>query len=205
LRNGQFTIFIILLLYTMKHTLSFKSLAVTAFLLLVVHFTASAQFQMQTSAFKKGGSLGMEQVFSGFGCTGKNISPALNWKNAPKNTKSFALTVYDPDAPTGSGWWHWVMYNIPANTDSLAANAGNPDLQLAPTGSIQGATDFGAKGYGGPCPPMGDKPHRYIFTLHALKTDKLDIPAGATAALVGFYVYQNTIAKTTLTGLYSRK
>jgi Raf kinase inhibitor-like YbhB/YbcL family protein len=165
----------------------------------------AAQFSLESPAFKKGAMLGMEQVFSGFGCTGKNISPALKWKNAPKDTKSFALTCYDPDAPTGSGWWHWVVYNIPAGTDSLAANAGNPDLNLAPAGSIQNTTDFGAKGYGGPCPPAHDKPHRYIFTLHALKVDKLDIPQGATAALVGFYIYQNTIAKTTLTGLYGRK
>ncbi len=180
-------------------------LTIVAFLLVGNYVHALAQFQLASSSFKKGSTLGMEQVFSGFGCTGKNVSPALSWKSAPKDAKSFALTCYDPDAPTGSGWWHWVVYNIPAGTDSLAANAGNPDLNLAPAGSVQNTTDFGAKGYGGPCPPIGDKPHRYIFTLHALKVDKLDIPQGATAALVGFYIYQNTIAKTTLTGLYGRK
>lgn len=182
-----------------------SSLAIVTFLFVGTVSQSFAQFQLESPAFKKNGTLNMEQVFSGFGCTGKNVSPALKWKNAPKDAKSFALTCYDPDAPTGSGWWHWVVYNIPAGTDSLASNAGNPELNLAPVGSIQNTTDFGAKGYGGPCPPIGDKPHHYIFTLHALKVDKLDIPQGATAALVGFYIYQNTIAKTTLTGLFGRK
>jgi len=144
------------------------------------------------------------QVFNGFGCTGKNISPALSWKNAPADTKSFALLVFDPDAPTGSGWWHWIAYNIPPQTTALAAGAGVADGSGLPAGSVQGNTDFGAPGYGGPCPPPGSKPHHYIFTLHALKVEKLDLPATATAAMVGFMVNQNTIAKASFTGFYSR-
>jgi Raf kinase inhibitor-like YbhB/YbcL family protein len=101
------------------------------------------------------------QVFKGMNCTGSNISPALQWHGAPPAAKSFALTVYDPDAPTGSGWWHWVTYNIPAATTQLGAGAGDPAKALMPSGSVQGNTDFGVPGYGGPCPPQGDKPHHY--------------------------------------------
>ncbi|HVT34632.1 MAG TPA: YbhB/YbcL family Raf kinase inhibitor-like protein [Nevskiaceae bacterium] len=143
-----------------------------------------------------------KQVFNGFGCTGGNVSPALAWKNAPAATKSFALTVYDPDAPTGSGWWHWVVYNIPADTTALPADAGSG--KGLPAGAVQGRTDFGSAGWGGPCPPAGDKPHHYIFTLHALKTDKLDVPADASAAMVGFMIHANEIGKAKFTALYNR-
>ncbi|HLQ25130.1 MAG TPA: YbhB/YbcL family Raf kinase inhibitor-like protein [Acidiferrobacterales bacterium] len=144
-----------------------------------------------------------EQVFNGFGCQGKNISPALEWSSAPRGTKSFAVTVYDPDAPTGSGWWHWVIFNLPANTKGLVKNAGDPHASLAPQGSVQSRTDFGKTGYGGPCPPPG-KPHRYHFTVFALKTDKLPLDENAPGAMVGFYLNQNVIQKTTLTAKYSR-
>jgi Raf kinase inhibitor-like YbhB/YbcL family protein len=115
------------------------------------------------------GQLTETQVFSGFGCTGKNISPSLKWINAPKDTKSFAITVYDPDAPTGSGWWHWVIFNISSDVNGLKADAGNLQKGIAPRGSVQSVTDFGKPGFGGACPPEGDKPHRYIFTVYALK------------------------------------
>jgi Raf kinase inhibitor-like YbhB/YbcL family protein len=136
------------------------------------------------------------------GCNGQNISPALQWANAPAGTKSFAVTMYDPDAPTGSGWWHWMIYNIPATTTSLAAGAGNG--RNAPAGSVEGPTDFGTKGYGGPCPPVGDKPHHYHITVFALKTDKLDVPANATSAYVGYNLNGNKIATARITGLYGR-
>lgn len=119
------------------------------------------------------GQLSNEQVLNGFGCTGKNISPQLNWKNAPEGTKSFAVTVYDPDAPTGSGWWHWIIFDIPSNVLSLKKNAGNETASIAPKGSIQSTTSFGQSGFGGACPPKEDKPHQYIFTVYALKVDKL--------------------------------
>ena len=146
----------------------------------------------------------VRQVFNGFGCTGQNISPALAWENVPAGTKSFAITVYDPDAPTGSGWWHWVTYNIPAQTDHLAENAGNASSGALPAGSVQGRTDFGSAGFGGPCPPIGDKPHRYIFTLHALKVAQIDAPAEASPALIGFMLNANTIKKTSITFKYGR-
>ncbi len=111
--------------------------------------------------------------------------------------------VYDPDAPTGSGFWHWVVYNIPASAESIPAEAGDPKKKGLPTGAVQGRTDYGIAGYGGPCPPPG-KPHHYYFRLFALKVDKIDVPADATAALIGFNVNANMLAKTELLGLYGR-
>lgn len=167
-------------------------------------FAAAADFQLSSPTIKPESTLSIDQVFNGFGCTGKNISPELVWANAPKGTKSFALTVYDPDAPTGSGWWHWVVYNLPATTTTLAAGVGTADGKKLPAGSVQGRTDFGAPGFGGACPPVGDKPHRYIFTLHALKTEKIEVPADATAALIGYMINANRIDQTSFTAYYGR-
>ena len=150
------------------------------------------------------GQLSNTQVFNGFGCSGKNISPILNWKNAPEGTKSFAVTVYDPDAPTGSGWWHWVIFDIPANVQSLESNAGNIKIAAAPKGSIQSGTSFGQPGFGGACPPQGDKPHQYIFTVYALKIDKLGLNDNATAELVGFYLGRNMLARASIVAYYAR-
>jgi hypothetical protein len=144
-------------------------------------------------------------VFNGFGCAGDNLSPALVWTEPPAGTRSLALTVYDPDAPTGSGWWHWVMIDIPADARELPRGAGDPAGDKAPKGSVQMRTDFGKPGWGGPCPPKGDKPHRYIFTIHALKADKLDVPPDATAALVGFMINANRLGKASFTGRYGRR
>jgi Raf kinase inhibitor-like YbhB/YbcL family protein len=158
-----------------------------------------------TSAdLKDGATIGSKHVFKGFGCSGENVSPQLAWKGAPVGTKSYALTVYDPDAPTGSGWWHWIVYNLPASTSALPVGAGDPAKKLLPAGAKEGRTDFGAPGYGGPCPPPGDKPHRYVFTLFALKTDKIDVPADATAAMIGFNLNANKLASATFTAKFGR-
>ena len=164
----------------------------------------AAGFTLTSTAVKPGSMLTDAQVFNGFGCTGKNISPALSWSGAPAGTKSFALTVYDPDAPTGSGWWHWVVFNLPASVKQLPEGAGSADGKGLPPGSVQGRTDFGAPGFGGACPPAGDKPHRYVFSVYALKTDKLDVPADATAALVGFMINANKIGEAKFTARYGR-
>jgi len=171
--------------------------------LVTVQGVYAAEFKVKSPELKPTGKMAEEQVFNGFGCQGKNISPALEWSGAPPGTKSFAVTVYDPDAPTGSGWWHWVVFNMPANTKGLAKNAGDPKVNLAPQGSVQSRTDFGKTGYGGPCPPPG-KPHRYQFTVFALKTDKLQLDENSPAAMVGFYLNQNVIQKTMITAKYSR-
>jgi Raf kinase inhibitor-like YbhB/YbcL family protein len=163
-------------------------------------------FDLSSADIKPGATIANRHVFKGFGCQGENVSPALSWKGAPKEARSFALLVHDPDAPTGgAGWWHWVVYNLPADASSLPQGAGGADGAALPKGAVQQRTDFGAPGWGGPCPPAGAKPHRYQFTLHALKVDKLDIPEGATASLVGFMVNANSIGKVGFTGVYGRK
>lgn len=156
-----------------------------------------------TSPSVVGGKLTDKQVFNGFGCSGKNESPELKWSGAPAGTKSFAVTVFDPDAPTGSGWWHWVVYNIPVNVTSLPAGAGADGGKSLPEGAAMGRTDFGSKAYGGACPPPG-KPHRYVFTVHALKTEKITVPEDASPALVGFNLTGNRIGKAVLTATYRR-
>jgi hypothetical protein len=162
-------------------------------------------FKLESPDLKPNGTIAEEQVFNGFGCAGKNVSPALKWSGAPKGTQSFALLVHDPDAPTGgAGWWHWVVINIPAEATDLKKGSGKADGAGLPAGSAQVNTDFGAPGWGGPCPPAGDKPHRYNFTLHALKVPKLDVPPSATASLAGFMVNANSLGKATLTGRYGR-
>ncbi|MBL8394578.1 MAG: YbhB/YbcL family Raf kinase inhibitor-like protein [Candidatus Accumulibacter sp.] len=162
-------------------------------------------FRLESPEIRPHGTIANEQVFNGFGCSGGNVSPALEWKNPPKDARSFAVLVHDPDAPTGgSGWWHWLVINLPATTTALPLGAGKSDGAALPTGAMQINTDFGGPGWGGPCPPVGDKPHRYHFTVHALKVDKLEVPPGASAALVGFLVNANSLGKATLTGKYGR-
>jgi Raf kinase inhibitor-like YbhB/YbcL family protein len=165
---------------------------------------SAAGFSLDLPTIKVNGTLSDAQVFNGFGCAGKNISPAVKWSGAPSGTKSFALTLYDPDAPTGSGWWHWLVYDIPAATNALPEHAGDADGKLLPPGAMQGRTDFGTSGFGGACPPQGDKPHHYIFTLYALKVEKIDVPAGAPAAMIGYMLNANQLAKSSITALYGR-
>jgi Raf kinase inhibitor-like YbhB/YbcL family protein len=164
----------------------------------------AADFKLGSTDVAAGSTIHNKQVFKGFGCSGDNVSPALNWSGAPAGTQSFALTVYDPDAPTGSGWWHWVVINIPASASGLSAGAGSTDGKSLPAGSQQVKTDFGMAGYGGPCPPAGDKPHRYIFTLYALKVPRLEVGADATAAFAGFNINGNKLASATFTAYYGR-
>jgi len=151
-----------------------------------------------------GGQLTHAQVFSGFGCSGANISPALEWADAPEGTESFAVTMYDPDAPTGSGWWHWLIFDISADTSALKSDAGNPDRGLAPKDSIQSTTDFSAKGFGGACPPEGARPHSYIFTVYALDIGKLELDENSPPAMVGFFLNQHALAKASLIAYYNR-
>jgi len=162
-----------------------------------------SKFALVSPDIGQGKTLSEDQVFNSFGCKGKNLSPELHWSGAPEGTKSFALMVHDPDAPTGSGFWHWIVYNIPADVDHLPAEAGDPKKPGLPKGAVQGRTDFGTVGYGGPCPPPG-KPHHYHFRLFALKVPKLEVPADATAAMIGFNVNANKLAEADLVGLYGR-
>lgn len=147
------------------------------------------------------GQLTKKQEFNGFGCNGENVSPQLSWANAPKGTKSFALTVYDPDAPTGSGWWHWVVFNIPTSVTTLEEGFGN---KPSTNGIVQSITDYGFAGFGGACPPVVDKAHKYEFTIHALDVEKLDLNEKTNAAVVGYYINAHTIEKSTVTSYYDR-
>jgi Raf kinase inhibitor-like YbhB/YbcL family protein len=147
-------------------------------------------FALSSPSLKAGQPISASQYWNQFGCTGANDRPALQWTDPPENTKSFAVTVYDKDAPTGSGFWHWVVYNIPAATRELP-----PDN--LPAGATEGNTDVGKPGYLGPCPPIGRK-HTYTFTVYALDTEKLDPPENATAALTGFFIHQHIVGTATL-------
>ena len=177
--------------------------SLTTAMLLAQTATASG-FTVNSPEMHADGKISLEQVFNSFGCTGGNVSPALVWRGAPAGTKSLAVTMYDPDAPTGSGWWHWVVFNIPATATGLEKNAGSMEAKLLPAGSIQSRTDYGKPGYGGPCPPVGDKPHRYQFTVYALKTDKLPLDENTSAAMVGYYLHQNLLGKAVLSANYGR-
>ncbi|MFJ3486799.1 kinase inhibitor [Pseudomonas sp. NPDC090202] len=161
----------------------------------------ASSFQLTSQDIADGQPLSRREVFKGFGCDGDNVSPQLAWRNAPAGTRSFAVTVYDPDAPTGSGWWHWTVVNIPAEVTSLSRGAGK---QL-PAGAVQGRTDYGSAGFGGVCPPAGDKPHHYRFTVWALKVDKLPLDEQASGALVGYMLNANVLDTATITPVYQRQ
>lgn len=141
-----------------------------------------------------------KHVFNGMGYQGENVSPHLAWEDAPEGTKSFVVTCFDPDAPTGSGWWHWVVANLPADTTSLPQGAGSGKAAL-PAGAVQTRTDFGQAGYGGAAPPAGET-HRYIFSVHALDVESIGVDAGASGAMVGFNVHFHVLASASLTVHY---
>jgi Raf kinase inhibitor-like YbhB/YbcL family protein len=143
------------------------------------------------------GVIPQENAFGGMGCTGQNRSPRIQWSGAPAGTRSFAIIAHDPDAPTGVGFFHWIVANLPAHTTELAAGA------AMPPGAIQTQTDFGQPGYGGPCPPPGET-HRYIFTVYALDVPHLDLPATASGALTRFMLRGHTLALGRAIGTYRR-
>ena len=163
-------------------------------------------FEASSADIAAGKTIGNKFVFNGYGCKGSNVSPAIAWKNAPVGTKSFAVVLHDPDAPTGgAGFWHWVVINIPAATTQLAQGAGAADGKTLPAGARQIDNDFGSADWGGPCPPVGDKPHRYNFTVYALKVAKLELPATATTAQADRLINANSLGKASFTALYGRR
>lgn len=161
-----------------------------------------AQEFIVTSADARDGTLPMRHFAHIFGCKGDNVSPEISWHGAPAETQSFMVTIYDPDAPTGSGWWHWVVADIPASVTSLRQGAGT-DAALLPPGAVQLSTDIGTPGYGGPCPPVGET-HRYLITVKALDVARLDLPPHATGALAGLVSNMHSLAQATLTLTGSR-
>jgi Raf kinase inhibitor-like YbhB/YbcL family protein len=159
-------------------------------------------FRLISDDIKDGDTMPEPQVFNGMGHHGANLSPHLKWLGAPGGTKSFVISLFDPDAPTGSGWWHWVVANIPSTAQELPRGCGSGQGGL-PRGAVQTRTDFGQAGYGGPAPPPG-KPHRYIFTIHALKVDHIDVNENSSGAMVGFMTHMNSLDSATLTVHYGR-
>ena len=182
----------------------FKSRVITIMLLMsTVVLEGQESFTLKSNTL--GGNATSIEEFNGFGCTGDNVSPQLSWSNAPEGTKSFAITMYDPDAPTGSGWWHWVVFDIPSDINEVLKNAGDPNSGIMAKGVIQSITDYGALGYGGPCPPENHGIHQYIITVHALKVEKLGLDENTNPAVVGYYLWNNTIAKSSIVAYYERK
>lgn len=162
---------------------------------------AAADFRVTSTSVAEGVALAPAQVFRGFGCDGGDRSPHLAWTGAPSGTRSFAITAYDPDAPTGSGWWHWNVVNIPA--DVAAVPEGASREHAMPKGAMELRNDYGVVGFGGACPPPGEV-HRYIFTVHALGVEKLDIPKDASNALAGYMIHANAIAEAGITAVHTR-
>jgi len=163
---------------------------------------ALAEMSLTSSDITDGGPLSERHVYVGFGCEGENLSPSLSWTGAPAETKSYIVTMYDPDAPTGSGWWHWTLFNIPAEVTHLDTGIGvNAPV---PEGAGQGRTDFGSVGFGGVCPPVGHGPHRYIFTVYAMPDAALSLDENASGALVGYFALSQALDSANLTATYER-
>lgn len=171
--------------------------------LLVSGSAVAATFTLTSTDIAQGKSMSKAQEFQGFGCSGGNSSPQLSWTGAPAGTAAFAVLAHDPDAPTGSGWWHWQIVNISKDVTSLAAGVGDPAKNATPAGSLNIRNDYGVTGFGGACPPNGHGVHRYQFTVYAL-SKKLDLPKDASGALTGYMVRANSLASSTIEALYKR-
>jgi Raf kinase inhibitor-like YbhB/YbcL family protein len=181
------------LLFQLCFSLSFAALAVAE----------DGGFHLASSGWRDGGTVPQENVFNGPGCGGSNISPEFHWSGAPSASKSFAITIFDPDAPARGGWWHWVLFNIPGTVSRLPAGAGKGGSKALPTGSVQCQNDFGVPGYGGPCPPPGTT-HRYRVRLYALNVEKLSSGSETPPAKMARLIEEHSIAAAELTAKFGR-
>lgn len=178
-----------------------RGIVLAAVLCLQAIAASAAGFTVSTPDFGNGSTIPMAYLFNQEGCSGGNQSPALSWSGEPASTRSFAVTMYDRDAPSPSGWWHWTMFNIPPTVHALPENAAATEL---PPGAGQGRTDFGTVGYAGPCPPVGDRPHRYVVTVYAVKVPHLSLGSQSSGATVGSVLNTNTLAFAQTMGRYGR-
>ena len=189
----------------MRHILKlFSVLLFTIISLYVSSFVFADSLTLTSQDIAQGQFMSKAQEFNGFGCSGGDLSPHLKWSGAPKGTKSFAITAYDPDAPTGSGWWHWQVVNIPTSVMEIPAGAGSVALNRAAEGSVQIQNDYGSRGFGGACPPEGHGIHHYRFTVHALSVEMVELPESASGALAGYMINAHKIESSTIESLYKR-
>ena len=157
-------------------------------------------FTLLSPDFEEGDTLPQWARSGIAGAGGEDRSPTLHWEGAPSGTKSFALTVYDPDAPTGSGFWHWAVFNLPAKVTSLSQDAGSPESGLLPAGAVTLPNELRLERFLGAAPPSGHGEHRYVFTVSALDTERLELPEGSTPAALGFTMLGHVVARAQLTG-----
>jgi Raf kinase inhibitor-like YbhB/YbcL family protein len=175
-----------------------------SFLAFAAHaFAHSSGFQVISPGWREGGTAPQENVFNGSGCNGANVSPEFHWSGAPAGCKSFAITILDPDAPARGGWWHWVVFNLPAKISGLPSGAGNKGSRALPVGSVQCQNDYGEPGYGGPCPPPGTT-HRYRVRVYALNVEKLSLGSDAPPAKVTRLIEEHSIGFAQLTVNYGK-
>ena len=162
------------------------------------------RLNVTSTDLQDGGTLPQAQVFNGMGLDGGNTSPQLSWSGAPPETNAYAVTCFDPDAPTGSGFWHWVLFDIPGDVTELPSGAGSGDMPGLPPGAVHARNDYGARDFGGAAPPPGDLPHRYVFAVHAVDTGKLDADADSSPAYVGFNLRFHVTARGLLVATFGR-
>lgn len=181
-----------------------KEIVLATALSLLATTADAADFRLSSSDVEQNKQMADLYLQNGSGCSGGDQSPSLSWSGAPEGAKSFAVTMYDPDAPTGSGWWHWSVLNIPTSVHKLDRNAGQRDGGKLPAGAVQGRTDFSVPGYGGACPPAGDKTHHYHFKVWALSVDRLEINREMSAAQIGYMIRSNSLASAELVPVATR-